>query len=291
MSDLNAWVAGEALIDLLLLDGRMVPTVGGGAANTARALANLGVEVSLIGGISQDDYGELILDELVRVDLSKARKSSLPTATALVSLDSSGSANYDFKFEGTATFDFDRDWLPTGSPKVLHVGTLATVIQPGADELFLWAKSLGVPLIFDPNIRPSVLPDAMRYREEVEKWASISSIVKLSEDDLNWLGYESLSKFFSLGASLVVLTAGESGLTGHTSSGQVFVPAVSVEVADTVGAGDTVGAVLVEGLIKFGLESLISDKLFEILSRAAKAAAITCTRAGAKPPTLSELEA
>lgn len=286
-----AWVAGEALIDLLPDGDKRKAVVGGGAANTAKALSLLGVDVSFVGGISSDEYGALITKELQSADLSLANKSALPTALAVVSLDQSGSASYEFNLEGTATFDFQRKWLPLGSPKALHVGTLATIIQPGANELFEWAKRLGVPVVFDPNIRPSVLSDVMRYRGAVEKWVSISSVIKLSEDDLNWLGYEDLSGFFSLGASLVVLTAGESGLTGYTSSGQVHVPGVPVDVVDTVGAGDTVGAVLIEGLIKHGLESLIADKLFEVLLRAAKAAAITCTRAGAKPPTLSELEA
>lgn len=286
-----AWVAGEALIDLLPDGDKRKSVVGGGAANTAKALSLLGVDVSFIGGISSDEYGLLITKELQSVDLSLANKSALPTAHAVVNLDQYGSASYEFNLEGTATFDFQRKWLPLGSPKVLHIGTLATVIQPGADELFEWAKQLGVPVVFDPNIRPSVLSDVVRYREVVEKWASMSSVIKLSEEDLKWLDYEDQSKFFSLGVSLVVLTAGESGLTGYTPSGQVHVPGVPVEVVDSVGAGDTVGAVLVEGLIKHGLESLITEKLFEVLLRAAKAAAITCTRAGAKPPTLSELEA
>jgi len=285
-----AWVAGEALIDLLPVGDDKRAVVGGGAANTAKALANLGIRTSFIGGISSDEYGELIRKELESLDLSLALNSDLPTALAVVSLGSDGSASYEFRLEGTATFDFRKDWLSKDRPEVLHVGTLATIIEPGASELFEWARVLNVPLVFDPNVRPSVLPDRKKYRDAIEKWARIASVVKLSDEDLAWLGYKGVDRFFELGAKLVVVTRGADGIDGFTQSGLVSVPGVVVDVVDTVGAGDTVGAVLVEDLVKYGLENLVSERRFEVLNRAAKAAAITCTRAGAKPPTREELE-
>jgi fructokinase len=145
-------------------------------------------------------------------------------------------------------------------------------------------------VVFDPNVRPNVLPDREKYRDAIEKWAGISSFVKLSDEDLAWLGYRGVDRFFELGAKLVVVTRGANGIDGYTKEGLVSVPGVAVDVVDTVGAGDTVGAVLVEGLLKYGLDQLVSERTFEVLNRAAKAAAITCTRAGAKPPTAEELE-
>lgn len=286
----KAWVAGEALIDLLPLGNDKQAVVGGGAANTAKALANLGITTSFIGGVSSDEYGELIRKELESVDLSCALNSDLPTALAIVSLDADGSASYEFRLEGSATFDFRKDWLSKDRPDVLHVGTLATIIEPGASELFEWASGLNAAVVFDPNVRPSVLPDRKKYRDAIEKWAKIAAVVKLSDEDLAWLGYEGVDHFFEFGAKLVVVTRGADGIDGYTRSGLVSVPGVVVDVVDTVGAGDTVGAVLVEGLVKYGLENLVSERLFEVLNRAAKAAAITCTRAGAKPPTREELE-
>lgn len=290
MTKCVAWVAGEALIDLLPVGDDKRAVVGGGAANTAKALANLGIRTSFIGGISSDEYGELIRKELESLDLSLALNSDLPTALAVVSLGSDGSASYEFRLEGTATFDFRKDWLSKDRPEVLHVGTLATIIEPGASELFEWARVLNVPLVFDPNVRPSVLPDREKYRDSIEKWARIASVVKLSDEDLAWLGYKGVDRFFELGAKLVVVTLGAKGIDGYAKEGLVSVPGVAVDVVDTVGAGDTVGAVLVEGLLKYGLDQLVSERLFEVLNRAAKAAAITCTRAGAKPPTAEELE-
>ena len=290
MTKCVAWVAGEALIDLLPLGDGKNAVVGGGAANTAKALANLGIRTSFIGGISSDEYGELIRKELESLDLSLALNSDLPTALAVVSLGSDGSASYEFRLEGTATFDFRKDWLSKDRPEVLHIGTLATIIEPGASELFEWASALSVPVVFDPNVRPNVLPDREKYRDAIEKWARIASVVKLSDEDLAWLEYRGVDRFFELGAKLVVVTRGARGIDGYTKEGLLSVPGVAVDVVDTVGAGDTVGAVLVESFVKYGLEQVVSERLIEVLNRAAKAAAITCTRAGAKPPTGEELE-
>lgn len=283
------WVVGEALIDLVPSGDSRVPIVGGGPANTAKALAKLGISPSFIGGISSDKYGESIRAELAGVDLGLSLRSDLPTALAIVSLDEKGSASYEFKLEGTATFDFSRSWLPSSSPEVLHIGTLATIIEPGASELFQWASGLSSVIVFDPNIRPSVLSDKAKYRKAVERWIGISKVVKLSSEDLEWLGYAEVSDFFELGTELVVVTSGASGLTGFTRAGSVAVPGVKVDVVDTVGAGDTVGAVLVEGLVNCGIDGLKAEKLFEVLTRAARAASITCSRAGANPPSQEEL--
>lgn len=285
----QVWVAGEALIDLVPVGETQVPIVGGGPANTAKALAKLGIPTSFIGGISSDEFGSSIVAELSSVDLSLAVRSSLPTALAIVTLDKTGSAGYQFKLDGTATFDFRSEWLPVSAPDVLHIGTLATVIEPGASELFAWASSLKTTIVFDPNVRPSVISDRESYRSAVERWVRISKIVKLSNEDLEWLGYEP-SRFLELGVELVVVTHGAEGIAAHTQTGVVSVSGVQVEVVDTVGAGDTVGAVLVEGLVKYGFEGLLNNQLFATLSRAAKAASITCSRAGANPPSSVELD-
>ncbi|MBM3721457.1 MAG: carbohydrate kinase [Actinobacteria bacterium] len=284
------WVAGEALIDLVPLNGEVKAIVGGGPANTAKALAKLGFEVCFIGGISSDSYGAAIREELHTVDLSLALASDLPTALAEVSLDSSGSASYKFTLEGTATFNFHNLWLPNGSPDVLHIGTLATLVEPGASELYSWAKGLDSLIVFDPNVRSSVLSDAGKYREIFESWALISKIVKMSEEDLHFLGYSGGEKVLALGPELVVITKGADGMEGITSKGLVSVPGVKVEVVDTVGAGDTVGAILVEGLFRYGFDDLKGKNLFTVLTRAVRAAAITCSRAGASPPSAKELD-
>ncbi len=284
----KVWVAGEALIDLIPQGETLIPVVGGGPANTAKALANLGIDTSFVGGISSDKYGQLVEAELnaFGVDLGLVNRSSLPTALAMVRLDEFGSASYEFKLKGSATFDFGG-WLPLGSPSVLHVGTLATIVEPGASDLYKWASDLDALIVFDPNVRSSVLSERDVYRAYFEKWAKISDVVKLSDEDLSWLGFTP-DEILDLGVDLVVVTHGEKGLSGFRNGEKYSAAGVVVDVVDSVGAGDTVGAVLVEGLIKYG--ELSGENLELVLKRAAVAAAFTCTRAGAKPPSLSELE-
>jgi fructokinase len=289
------FVVGEALIDVIPDPvGNHVPKVGGGPANTAKAIARLGYQTSFIGGISSDSYGQMIEDELKDsgVELELSMRSNQPTAMAIATLNAQGAASYEFKLEGTATFAFDESWLPQGESDVVHIGSVATILEPGASELLTWASLQSAPIVFDPNVRPSIEGDKDKYRKSVERWIDVASIVKLSEEDLDWLyGDESVVKtWFDRGVSLVVVTRGEKGLSALGRDFRVDVPAVSVNVIDTVGAGDTIGAILVEGLLEHGLSELSGNALFSVLERAAKAAAITCSRAGANPPWKSELE-
>jgi fructokinase len=299
----SIWVCGEVLIDLIPgADGVRVAHVGGGPANTAKALARLGHDVQFIDGISTDQYGvaarKELLDDEVKLDL--ALTSDKPTCLAIVSLDANGGASYEFKIDGTATFDFNLNWLPDPSrykPQVLHIGTLVTVIQPGADVLYDWAMQVAefAPIVFDPNIRPSVMGDHDLYEAAVEKWAALSSVIKVSDDDMAWLypgqKYEDVAqRWINDGAALVVVTRGSQGIIGITADGSVEVDGAKITVADTVGAGDTVGAIIVEAMIEKGILALTGDVLKAVLHRAAVAAGITCSRKGAQPPYKHELK-
>jgi fructokinase len=293
----SIWVCGEVLIDILPTG----PVVGGGPANTAKALARLGHDVHFIDGISSDAYGQSARAELLRdgVNLDLALASDKPTCTATVSLDAQGGASYKFLIDGTATFDFHNSWLPDPyrfQPQALHIGTLVTVIEPGASALYDWAMQVAefAPIVFDPNIRPSVQPDRDLYEAAVEKWAALSAVIKVSDDDLAWLfPNQSIddvaNRWINDGVFLVVVTRGANGMVGYTADGRVEVPGVKVDVVDTVGAGDTVGAIVVEAMASHGLVELHGDVLKEVLSRAAHAAAITCSRQGAQPPYKHEL--
>jgi len=294
---MSIWVCGEVLIDILPTG----PVVGGGPANTAKALARLGHDVYFIDGISTDAYGQSAREELLRdgVNLDLALASDKPTCTATVTLDAAGGASYEFLIDGTATFDFASSWLPDPyryQPQVLHIGTLVTMIEPGASALYDWAMAVAelAPIVFDPNIRPSVQPDRDLYEAAVEKWAALSAVIKVSDDDLAWLfpGQsidDVANRWINDGAFLVVVTRGADGLVGYTADGRVEVPGVKVDVVDTVGAGDTVGAIVVEAMLAHGLIELRGDFLRSVLTRAAAAAAITCSRKGAQPPYKHEL--
>ena len=294
---MSIWVCGEVLIDILPTG----PVVGGGPANTAKALARLGYDVDFIDGISTDAFGVSARKELVRdgVGLSLALSSDKPTSTATVTLDATGSASYEFLIDGTATFDFAHSWLPDPErlkPAVLHIGTLVTIVEPASTVLHEWAIKTAefAPIVFDPNVRTSVVGDRVKYRAAVEKWVGISSVVKLSDDDIAWLYPdeamdEVAQRWITGGTSLVVITRGAKGIIGYTEHGFEEVAGAQVSVIDTVGAGDTVGAVLVEGIVKHSVSGLHGQVLNAVLHRAAIAAGITVSRAGAQPPRLHEL--
>ena len=298
------WVCGEALIDLIPVapgsDQRQV-IPGGGPANTAHAIARLDIPTEFIGGLSDDQYGQRMRSEFIagRVGLTFTPEHQLPTCLAIVSIDLDGGATYEFKIDGTATFAFATENLPDPksiTPDAIYIGTLGTIIEPGASILKDWiiqAKDYA-PIIYDPNIRSSVISDRSRYQEVVKNWVALSNVVKASEDDLAWLypdtnPLEIARSWVSQGVQIVVVTKGENGIVGVTKNQEVSIPGVKVDVIDTVGAGDTVGAVIVEALVEFGLKKLTSELLSHTLHRAALAAAITCSRAGANPPTKAEL--
>jgi fructokinase len=294
---MSIWVCGEVLIDILPIG----PVVGGGPANTAKALARLGYDVDFIDGISTDVFGVSARKELERdgVGLSLSLSSEKPTCTATVTLDSHGSASYEFLIDGTATFDFSHSWLPDPErlkPSVLHIGTLVTIVEPAATVLYEWAIKTGefAPIVFDPNVRSSVVGDRDKYRAAVEKWVGISSVVKLSDDDISWLypdqSMDKVAKgWIANGVSLVVITRSANGIIGYTEHGFEEIDGAKVSVVDTVGAGDTVGAIVVEGIIKHSVNGLAGQVLNAVLHRAAIAAGITVSRAGAQPPRLHEL--
>ena len=297
----QVWVCGEVVIDLIPDGTERRAVVGGGPANTAKALSKLGIATQFIDGISTDKYGQMALKELHKdgVLLDFVKFSDKPTCLAIVSLNAKGGASYEFVIDDTATFDFSHSWLPdaaVGKPALLHIGTLVTAIEPAASVLFEWSSKVAkyAPIVFDPNIRPAVMIDRTKYVKQVERWISISNAVKVSDDDIYWLypgqDLDKVAKrWLGMGPELIVVTFGDKGLAGYRKDSKISVDAKKVVVADTVGAGDTVGAILVEAIIEDGLDKLVNERLTSMLDRAAKAAAITVSRTGALPPSSDEI--
>jgi fructokinase len=297
----QVWVCGEVLIDLIPDGTERKAVVGGGPANTAKALSKLGITTQFIDGISTDKYGQMALSELQKdgVLLDFVKFSDKPTCLAIVSLNSKGGATYEFVIDDTATFDFSHSWLPNAAdkkPSLLHIGTLVTAIEPAASVLFEWARKVAsvAPIVFDPNVRPAVMSDRNEYVKQVERWVSISNAVKVSDDDIYWLypgqDLDKVTKrWLEMGPELIVVTFGDKGLAGYRENSKISVDAKKVVVADTVGAGDTVGAILVEAIIEDGLDKLTNERLSLMLDRAAKAASITVSRTGARPPGRDEI--
>ena len=295
------WVCGEALIDKITSGGEVREIPGGGPANTAHALARLELASEFIGGLSTDSYGQMMREQFTAagVGLQFTPTHELPTCTANVTIAADGGASYQFIIDGTATFAYDEKNLPTIEKEkvdAIYFGTLAAIVEPGASVLFEWMKkAVGkVPIIFDPNIRPTVMGDREKYQAAIARFLQIADVVKASTDDIGWLypdmhEFEVAKSWLTHGVKLVVITRGENGLVGITNEHVIEVPGIEVDVVDTVGAGDTVGAILAEGIVTHGFERALTVELSHILHRAVQASALTCSRQGAQPPYKKEL--
>lgn len=293
---------GEALIDMLPGPGAapsFVPTPGGAVFNTAIALGRLGVQAGYFGGLSTDLFGTMLADALDAsgVDFRASPRSDRPTTLAFVTL-SDGSARYNFYDENTAgRMLMPADLPPLGAEiAALFLGGISLVSEPCADSYGALCAQAGNRLVMiDPNIRPAFITHEARYRARLAGMLARADIVKLSDEDMAWLG-TTPEALIRGGAALVLETRGAQGVLAVTSQGSAEVPATPVTVVDTVGAGDTFNAGLLAGLAQEGL--LPRDRLRKASLQAlrpaialgAEAAAVTVSRAGANPPWRRELQ-
>ncbi|MDN5725852.1 MAG: carbohydrate kinase, partial [Propionibacteriales bacterium] len=301
-------VCGEALIDLGgLPDGpaghfasHWEAQAAGGPMTTAIALAQLGRDAQFLGRLSTDSFGRQIRAHLVDtgVGTDLAVTSDQATSVAVVSLDRDGRASYTFHFDQTANFDWQRGDLPrliTGD--WLHVGSLALVVRPGAEVLREWAATTTGPMSIDVNVRPAVLSDPREYWHRIEPWLRLCGerhgLIKGSDEDFDFLadgaGVDSREKLIAdlatSGASGVATTLGPDGARLELPDGSHrAVPGLRRDVVDTVGAGDTFMASLIDGQSR-------DLPVEQTLRRAVAASAIVVSRRGAQPPTAAEVDA
>jgi fructokinase len=264
--------------------------------------------------IGRDHFGGLLCEHLrsAGVELTPGSVHGPATSTATALLDAAGAA----------TYTFELDWNPAreaveavcgGPPAHLHTGSIAAALLPGADAVLAAVEAVraSATVSYDPNLRPALLGSPDRERSRVERLVAASDVVKAADEDLAWL-YPGLDPekaaarwAESGGPALVVLTLGARGARVWWRHGSAAVPPVSVAVADTVGAGDAFTAALVGGLLDAGLlggspacraallaatdGELLPAAVRDALASAALAAALTCAREGANPPTRAEL--
>lgn len=304
---------GEALIDMIpsptVESGRdgFVPHSGGAVFNTAIALGRLGVQTGMITGLSTDMFGQQLADTLraSHVDTTRVIQSDRPTTLAFVKL-TDGHASYSFFDENSAGRMIRAADLPALQDEVsaLFFGGISLAVEPCADTYAALMEREGGTraVMMDPNIRPGFIKDVDRYRDRLSRMLRQTDIVKVSDEDLNWIypGPESLKakldKLRVAGPKMVVLTRGGEGATAYLPDGtEVSVAAERVQAVDTVGAGDTFNAGVMaslseQGLLtKTGLDGITADQMQAALGLAAKTAAVTVSRAGANPPWREEL--
>jgi fructokinase len=307
-------VGGEALVDLVpgssTVDGELgplLPLPGGGPYNVAITVGRLGAPVRFVSRLSTDSFGEALLRRLrgSGVDTSAVQRGDEPTTLAVAGIGPDGSARYSFHVEGTADrMVTDPGELPDTT--MLSLGTLSLLLEPGAStyEAMLRRQARrGALTVLDPNIRPVLVSDPDTHRARFTSWLPDISMLKLSVEDACWLGgftpdsaLDGVRGWVGAGPAVAVITKGAQGLLAITGGGEVVeVPAAPAHVVDTIGAGDTVHGALLYWLFRAGitgrdgLRALTVDGWREALLFAAKAAAVTVSRAGAEPPYLAEI--
>lgn len=302
---------GDALIDFVPTRnaaGReaVMPAVGGSCLNVAIGMARLGAPTGFVGGVSTDLFGQMIADHAAasNVQLDLATRSDHQTTLAFVRI-AAGESHYAFYDAGTATRNwiYRRGTIPFADIEAVHVGSTTLVNDQGAAEIkALIADARAFSTIsFDPNCRPNLVKDKPAYLARMMEFAAGSDLIKMSDVDFVYLFGEQpyqlrASALLGQGASLVVITRGNNGaIAWHAGAGQIEVTAPEVEVADTIGAGDSFQAALLFALHKQGriarerLKDIGADELRRALSFAANCAGLTCTRPGADPPWSHEI--
>lgn len=303
----RALVIGEALIDVVhRADGQLAEHPGGSPANVALGLGRLGRGVDLLTWFGEDQHGALLTEHLeasgVAVVPGSATAPRTSVATAHVGAD------------GAATYEFDLSWhvpdrwtAPPQPPLVVHTGSIAAVLEPGGPDVatVLEARRGAATITYDPNLRPSLMPPPERTRPVVERLVALADVVKVSDEDLAWLEPDEhpldvARRWATTGPAAVVVTRGGEGATAVLASGhEVDVAAPEVEVADTVGAGDSFMGGLIDGLwgahllgadARAALHAAEPEVWQRVLTRCARIAAITVSRAGANPPTSAEVD-
>ncbi|MBT2564967.1 carbohydrate kinase [Arthrobacter sp. ISL-85] len=303
-------VIGEGLVDVVQRASGIEAHVGGSPLNVAVGLARLDHPVQFIGRYGRDAYGDSVAAHLRASSVMlPLPPDELPTSVATALIDDDGAATYTFDLAWELPHLADRLGFMLQGTTLLHTGSIATMLMPGATEV-LAAVEYAHPsatISFDPNCRPSIIADVDFARRQAEKFVTLADVVKASDEDLAWLYpgqdvLDSARKWLALGGeegpAMVVVTRGADGPRGVCRAGEASVPAPKVDVADTVGAGDSFMAALLSGLVDRDLDGaqnrqelrdLPVEGLTELLAHAARAAAVTVSRPGANPPTREEL--
>ncbi|TDT97667.1 fructokinase [Streptomyces sp. 846.5] len=320
-------VIGEALTDILLgPDGRQRACPGGSPANVALGLARLGHPVRLATRVGRDEHGRQLQRHLgdSGVVLTDGSVVEAPTSTATATIDDRGAASYEFDIVWELP-EAATESARTGLIAHLHIGSIAATLAPGSAQVLaaVTAARSRCTVSYDPNIRPALLAAPAEERPRVERLVAASDVVKASEEDLGWLYpgqdlHEVADRWIRSGPALVVITRSGDGAEAFWPGGNRHQPPTPVEVVDTVGAGDAFMSGLISGLLEAGLlgggsvgpdgpraRALLryakgpqeaagtagtDPGLVEALSRAARAAALTCARPGADPPTRVEFD-
>ncbi len=295
-----AMVVGEALVDVVEASPDAQPrrSPGGGPANVALGLGRLGREVVLVTQLGHDADGELIRSHL---------EASAVTLAPVPPVERTSSAVAHLGADGSAQYEFDISWtlakaVETTGIAAFHTGSIALLAPSGIDGMLRQVRGRAL-ISMDPNVRLSLISDRLRAKARWEDCLRFADVVKASNEDIEAFypgesPREIARRWLAAGPALVVVTSGSNGVWATTAHQEASMPAVAAVVQDTIGAGDTFMATLVDTLLDRsiggrGAAARIADLSFadleNILLRCTTAASITVGRPGADLPWLHEL--
>lgn len=298
-------VIGEALVDEFRSGDKVHQTPGGAPLNVAVGLGRLRRNVTLVTRIGDDEAGARIAQHLADsgVRLFPGSIDHRPTSVAHASLDENGVASYTFDL--ISDYPAPDDVAVLGTPALVHIGSLGAHLQPGAAVVRQWLKALHPTstISYDPNVRMSLLGSPQRVLDDIDQFIEYVDVVKASDEDLEaLLGTKDpdvgAQYFLDRDVSFVVVSQGAAGLKLFTPETTASVRAPRVTALDTIGAGDSLMSALIDGMSRMSvlgaedrgsLAKISQQGLMSLGAYAAAAAAITVTRAGANPPTRTEL--
>ena len=303
-----AVVLGEALIDLLETDrdGELIyrQAIGGAPLNVAVGVTRLGSEVRYLGSLSNDVLGDRIAQFLrtAGVGIEGVRRVPVPTTLAVTTFEG---AEPTFTFYGeppsySLLTPADVDRATVAAADLLYAGSICLLREPFlAAARAAWSVP-GPIKIFDPNVRPKLLPDAAAVtalRDLVEEFFATADVVKLSSADAEVL-YDGATPaaaaehIHKIGADNVVVTCGAKGAYVHTGDGSAMLPAPTVAAIDATGAGDSVMGALARLLLTDGLPADLAGWQRNVRFALA-VAGLVCERPGGAVamPTHEELTA
>lgn len=285
---------GESLVDII--ESRHL--LGGCPFNVARSCARLGASVSYYGKVSSDPYGLEILTQMVDdcvIFDPMLCNSPKPTLCSKASVDSQGKAVYEFDYRNTCANDMTEEELSESFATMTDIdlvffGSISLAMEGVRDSIVPAIQSIAThpKLFLDPNIRPALVSDSTSYRERILDLAKDCHVVKVSDEDLTFLGLGE-KQMLDLGMDNLIVTRGEKGSTWYTRTFRVDCPSYPVNaIVDTIGCGDVFDGAVLTYLQSHDLVGelggLDEATVKDILVYAGKAAALNCLAEGCNPP-------
>ena len=270
-------VVGDANVDIIVpyprfLDAERTrvdyPTIsiqgGGTAANTAVALARLGVTTSFVGTVGDDQYGRFVRDDFTRegVDVTGLMVDSrLNTVGVFAFVDEFGERylwgwprdDQSFKVLDEAMVPWHRvrsaDWVHSSGMCLNHdASARSTIIR-----IFEQAHGAGVPTSFDLNLRVDngVLdPDFAEALRRIMPY--VTHLLGSGPDEFAYLGdgdWAGNARALACDGRTVIVRDGGNGSIGFAEGTRIDAPAFRVDVADTIGAGDVYNAGYIRAML------------------------------------------